>query len=120
MTGVTGCEGCLASSNDASDLDVADLDRPPDLPLPGSDPRRGFRAVRSKDSTRAPRISSMAISKASGSLSRRRPGARSARPKRISKTVIVVVQTDSGDCASNHRATAGSTEIRITADRTLV
>jgi hypothetical protein len=43
MTGIAGCEGCFASSSDASDLDVADLDWPPDLPLPGSDSRRGFR-----------------------------------------------------------------------------
>src|ERR1700724_1106397 len=42
MTGITGGEGCFARSCDASDLDVADLDRPADLPLPGSDCSRGF------------------------------------------------------------------------------
>src|SRR5437773_1182315 len=96
MTGAAGYEGCFASSSDASDLDAADLDRPADLSLLEASVAAVSAAVGSKRSTRPPRILSMAISKASGSLSRRRPGARSARPKRISKTVIVVVQTDSG------------------------
>src|SRR6266446_281151 len=77
-------------------------------------------AVRSNGSTRPSRISSMARSKAAKSRSRRRPGARSARPKRISKIVIVVVQIASGGCASSQRSTAGSTATRIVAESTLV
>ena len=43
MTGVAGGEGHFARCGDTGDLDVADLDRPADLPLPGSDSGRGFR-----------------------------------------------------------------------------
>ena len=56
-------------------------------------------AVRSNGSTRRPRISSMAISKASSSRSRPQPHPR--RLKRISKIVMVVFQTDAGSCAPN-------------------
>ena len=44
MTGIAGREGCFARGDDTGDLDVADLDRSADLPLPGSDCGRGFRS----------------------------------------------------------------------------
>ena len=37
MTGVACGEGCFARGGDAGDLDVTDLDRPPNLPLSGSE-----------------------------------------------------------------------------------
>jgi hypothetical protein len=43
MTGIAGCEDCFAGSGDAGDLDIADLERPADLPLPGGDCSRSFR-----------------------------------------------------------------------------
>jgi hypothetical protein len=43
MTGVAGRDGCFARSGDTRDMDVADLNRPADLPLPGSDYGRRFR-----------------------------------------------------------------------------
>jgi hypothetical protein len=43
MTGIASRQGCLAGSGDAGDLDIADLDRPADLPLPGGECVRGFR-----------------------------------------------------------------------------
>src|SRR5256885_16242208 len=43
MTGVAGRERCFVRGGDTGDLDVADLHRPADLPLPGIDCGRGFR-----------------------------------------------------------------------------
>ena len=43
MMGVAGCEGCFARGGDTGDLDVADLDRPPDQPLPGGECGRSLR-----------------------------------------------------------------------------
>ena len=43
MTGVAGRERCFARGGDTGDLDVADLNRPADLPLLGGDYGRGFR-----------------------------------------------------------------------------
>ena len=44
MSGIAGGEGCFARGGDTGDLDIADLDRSADLPLPGGDDSRGCRS----------------------------------------------------------------------------
>jgi hypothetical protein len=42
VAGVARGEGCFAREGDTGDLDIADLDRPADLPLLGNDRSRGL------------------------------------------------------------------------------
>ena len=111
MTGVAGGEGCFARAGDICDLDVADLHRPANLPLPGGDCGCAFRRTTlerphapAQDLVDGAVEGVIGIGRAGGL------GASKAKPKRISKIVMVVVQTASGGCASNQRSTASSTD----------
>jgi len=83
----------LPCRRDAGNLNVADLDAPAEAAPFGSDPRRSLRGC---------------LVDASSSDRRLRPTARISSPKRISKTVIDVVQIDSGGCESSQARTTGS------------
>jgi len=58
--------------------------------------------------TRFSRSSSSTRAKADSSARRRRPSGNSARPRRLSNKVMLVIQVDWGACKFNHCRTAGS------------
>lgn len=74
----------------------------------------------SKGRTRPSKTSCKAKVKASSNFSRRLPFSRMESPRRISKTVMAVVQMDSRAWRSNQFTTVGSGVSCITAERMLV
>ena len=77
-------------------------------------------AALSKSKTRFSKSSRRSRSNSNSSFCRRRPDGSSARPKRASNNVMLVIQTDSAGCRSSHFTTAASGTERISVPRTLV
>ncbi len=77
-------------------------------------------AVVSKESTRPSSFSVISRSNADSSRRRRREGASSSIPARISNTVTAVVQIDSAGWPSSHATTVASGSARMSAERTFV
>ena len=77
-------------------------------------------AALSKSKTRFSKSSRRSRSNSNSSLCRRRPDGSSARPKRASNNVMLVIQTDLAGWRSSHLTTAASGTERISAPRTLV
>jgi len=77
-------------------------------------------AALSKSKTRFSKSSRRSRSNSDSSFCRRRPEGSSARPKRASNNVMLVIQIDSAGCRSSHLTTAASGTARISAPRTLV
>jgi hypothetical protein len=109
----------FARSGNTGDLRAADLDRPADLPLRGSVRGAVSAAAWSNGSTGRRGCHRWRCVK--GILESIAPAAwRHKKAETDWQIVIIVIQTDSGACASNQRSTAGSTVMRIMADRTFV
>ena len=79
-----------------------------------------FAAALSKSSTRFSSSSRSRSSNAASRTCRRRPAGSTAKPKRVSNNVMLVIQTESAGWRSSHSRTAASGTVRINAPSTFV